>query len=49
VVNGAVNGAALDAVLYTAGHIPKDGSGGAFGYGILTSAGLNAVDLLRNY
>jgi hypothetical protein len=43
VVNGAVNGAALDAVLYTGGHIPKDGSGGAFGYGILTSAGDNAV------
>jgi hypothetical protein len=43
VVNGAINGAALDAVLYTGGHIPKDGSGGAFGYGILTSAGDNAV------
>jgi hypothetical protein len=43
VVNGAINGAALDAVLYTSGHIPKDGSGGAFGYGILTSAGDNAV------
>jgi hypothetical protein len=43
VVNGATNGAALDAVLYTGGHIPKDGSGGAFGYGILTSAGDNAV------
>jgi hypothetical protein len=43
VVNGAVNGAALDAVLFTGGHIPKDGSGGAFGYGILTSAGDNAV------
>lgn len=43
VVNGAVNGAALDAVLYTGGSIPKDGSGGAFGYGILTSAGNNAV------
>jgi hypothetical protein len=43
VVNGAVNGAALQAVLYTDGHIPKDGSGGAFGYGILTSAGDNAV------
>src|SRR5215831_11705425 len=43
VVNGAVNGAALQAVLYTGGHIPKDGSGGAFGYGILTSAGNNAV------
>ena len=38
VVNGAVNGAALHAVLYAGGHIPKDGSGGAFGYGILTSA-----------
>jgi hypothetical protein len=43
VVNGAVNSAALDAVLYTGGHIPKDGSGGAFGYGILTGAGDNAV------
>jgi hypothetical protein len=43
VVNGAVNDAALDAVLYTGGHIPKGGSGGAFGYGILTSAGDNAV------
>jgi len=43
VVNGAVNGAALQAVLYTGGHIPKDGSGKAFGYGIITSAGNNAV------
>jgi hypothetical protein len=43
VVNGAVRGAALDAVLYTGGNIPKDGSGGAFGYGIITRAGNNAV------
>ncbi len=29
----------LQAVLQTHGHIPKDGSGGAFGYGILTEKG----------
>jgi hypothetical protein len=34
----------LQAVLQTHGHIPKDGSGGAFGYGILTEDGeFNAV------
>lgn len=43
VVNGAVRGTGLDAVLYTGGTIPKDGSGGAFGYGIITRAGLDAV------
>jgi hypothetical protein len=31
------------AFLRTAGSIPKDGSGGAFGYGILTDAGLDGV------
>lgn len=29
----------LQAVLQTHGHIPKDGTGGAFGYGILTEDG----------
>ncbi|VFJ13562.1 hypothetical protein [Candidatus Nitrosocosmicus franklandus] len=33
----------VQAVLQTHGHIPKDGSGGAFGYGILTTQGLNAI------
>jgi hypothetical protein len=33
----------LDATLHTNGVIPTDGSGGAFGYGIITSAGLSAV------
>ncbi len=34
-----VNSAGLDAVIYTDGSIPKDGSGGAFGYGIMTRVG----------
>ena len=33
----------LEAKLITHGLIPKDGSGGAFGYGILTSAGLDGI------
>ena len=33
----------VQAILQTHGHIPKDGSGGAFGYGILTTQGLNAI------
>jgi len=33
----------IQAVLQAHGHIPKDGSGDAFGYGILTTQGLNAV------
>jgi hypothetical protein len=33
----------MSAFLETHGHIPTDGSGGAFGYGILTSKGLDAV------
>jgi hypothetical protein len=33
----------VQAILQAHGHIPKDGSGGAFGYGILTSQGLNAI------
>jgi hypothetical protein len=33
----------LHAALQTAGTIPTDGSGGAFGYGILTSQGIGAV------
>ena len=33
----------LEAKLVTHGLIPKDGSGGAFGYGILTSAGLDGI------
>jgi hypothetical protein len=38
-----VNTAGLTAVLQTDGKIPTDGSGGAFGYGILTDMGLGAV------
>jgi hypothetical protein len=38
-----VSTGALDALLQTDGIIPKDGSGGAFGYGIITKAGNNAV------
>lgn len=38
-----VNTAVLDAALVTDGVIPTDGSGGAFGYGIVTSAGLSAI------
>jgi hypothetical protein len=41
IVNSEENG--LEAKLITHGLIPKDGSGGAFGYGILTSARLNGV------
>jgi len=33
----------LEAQLITHGLIPKDGSGGAFGYGILTGAGLDGI------
>jgi hypothetical protein len=33
----------ISAFLRTAGSIPKDGSGGAFGYGILTDAGLDGI------
>ncbi|MDF0681610.1 MAG: hypothetical protein P0116_11665 [Candidatus Nitrosocosmicus sp.] len=33
----------VQAVLQAHGHIPKDGSGGAFGYGILTTKGLSAI------
>src|SRR3989442_2817833 len=33
----------LEAELVTHGLIPKDGSGGAFGYGILTGAGLDGI------
>jgi hypothetical protein len=43
VVNGVVNQAALDEVLYTGAHVPNDCSGGDFGYGILTSADDDAV------
>lgn len=41
--NAIVQSAGLNAVLRTNGVIPTDGSGGAFGYGIVTSAGLSAV------
>ena len=37
------NPSGLDAVFKTHGLIPRDGSGGAFGYGLLTSKGLDAV------
>jgi len=33
----------VQAVLQAHGHIPKDGSGGAFGYGILTTKDISAV------
>ena len=33
----------MSAFLQTHGHIPTNGDGGAFGYGILTTEGLNAV------
>jgi hypothetical protein len=33
----------MSAFLETHGHIPTDGSGGAFGYGVLTTEGLKAV------
>ncbi|MGD9672569.1 MAG: hypothetical protein AB7U98_03700 [Candidatus Nitrosocosmicus sp.] len=33
----------VQAILQAHGHIPKDGSGGAFGYGVLTTQGLNAI------
>ena len=33
----------VQAVLQAHGHIPKDGSGGAFGYGILTTQQLSAI------
>lgn len=35
--------AGLDALIQTKGPIPKDGSGGAFGYAIVTKQGLGAV------
>lgn len=38
-----INSALLDATLNTNGIIPTHGSGGAFGYGLITTAGLNAV------
>jgi hypothetical protein len=37
------------AFLRTAGSIPKDGSGGAFGYGILTDAGLDGVMITTSH
>jgi len=33
----------VQAILQAHGHIPKDGSGGAFGYGILTTQQLSAI------
>jgi hypothetical protein len=33
----------VQAVLQAHGHIPTNGEGGAFGYGILTTQGLNAI------
>jgi hypothetical protein len=44
IINQAiVQTSGLNAILHTNGVIPTDGSGGAFGYGIITSAGLSAV------
>jgi hypothetical protein len=37
------------AFLRTAGSIPKDGSGGAFGYGILTDAGLDGIMITTSH
>jgi hypothetical protein len=37
------------ALLMTHGIIPKDGSGGAFGYGILTDAGLDGVEVTTTH
>src|SRR5687768_16845267 len=37
------------AFLRTAGSIPKDGSRGAFGYGILTAAGLDGVMITTSH
>lgn len=37
------NSEEMSAFLETHGHIPTNGDGGAFGYGILTTEGLNAV------
>ena len=37
------NPSGLDAIFKTHGLIPRDGSGGAFGYGLLTAKGLDAV------
>src|SRR3989442_2584009 len=39
----------LEAELVTHGLIPKDGSGGAFGYGILTGAGLDWIIVASNH
>jgi hypothetical protein len=33
----------LNAIITTNGRIPTDGSGGAFGYGILTNQGVGAL------
>ena len=43
VKTAVINSKGLDAVLYTGGNIPKGGSDGAFGYGILTRTGDNPV------
>lgn len=37
------NSEEMDAFLETHGHIPTNGDGGAFGYGLLTTEGLDAV------
>lgn len=37
------NSEEMNAFLETHGHIPTNGDGGAFGYGVLTTEGLNAV------
>jgi hypothetical protein len=41
--NAIVQSAGLGALIQTKGIIPTDGSGGAFGYGIVTSQGIAAV------
>ena len=44
IINTAIiQSAGLGALLQTNGIIPTDGSGGAFGYGIITTQGLGAV------
>ena len=37
----------MSAFLETHGHIPTNGDGGAFGYGVLTDEGLDAVIIVQ--
>lgn len=40
---GAVHGVTTVSAAYTGADVPTDGSGGAFGYGVITGAGLEAI------